>query len=246
MDYVNRAYRRGMRPAGFAGFNCKYKETDLYVAVDEKSFVPELVKTVEKRIFYYRFILEEYIRRDRDFQITHKPYLLPPTAPLLARAMAKAGNMAGTGPMAAVAGAFAEFIGHDLLQFADEVIVENGGDIFLAVKEKAKISVFAGESPLSNRLALELKPQENGFGVCTSSGTVGHSFSYGRADAVVIVSPSAILADAVATAAANLVQTSADLQKAVDFARNIEGITGVLAIKDDKIAAWGDIKLVRV
>lgn len=235
-----------MQPRGFTGFSAKYKETDLYVAVDEESFTPELPTLVENRILFYRTQLERYIDQDPDFRTTLEPYLVPLTAPPMALAMTKAANLAGVGPMAAVAGAFAQFIGHDLLAKVKEVIVENGGDIYLKVRETVTIAVYAGSSPLSNRIALELEPQPQGLGVCTSSGTVGPSFSFGRADAAVIISPSAVLADAVATATANRVQTPADLQPAVDFARRIPGVTGVLAIKDDKIAAWGQLKLVPV
>jgi len=246
MAHARRTYRQSMQPPGFVGFTAKYKETDLYVAVDEASFAQALPGFVENRILFYRTQLEKYIEEDPVFRTTLEPHLLPLTAPPLALAMTKAANMAGVGPMAAVAGAFAQFIGRDLLAKVKEVIIENGGDIFLQVKEKIKISVYAGSSPLSNRIALELEPQPHGLGVCTSSGTVGPSLSFGRADAAVIISPSAILADAVATATANRIQTPADLQPAIDFARQIPGVTGALVIKDDKIAAWGQLKLVPV
>jgi uncharacterized protein len=106
------------------------------------------------------------------------------------------------------------------------------------------VSVFAGPSPLSERLAIELKPRPEPYGICTSSGTVGPSLSLGRADAAVIISQSAPLADAAATAAANRIRTTADLTLALDFARSITGVEGVLLIKDDKLAVWGNIKLV--
>jgi hypothetical protein len=124
------------------------------------------------------------------------------------------------------------------------VIVENGGDIYIRSGRVRKIGIFAGESPFTNRVALEIQPHQTPLGVCTSSGTVGHSLSLGRADAVVILAPSAPLADAVATAAGNLVQDERDLEKAVNFALGIKSVTGALAIKNDQLAAAGKIKLV--
>ncbi|NLM47111.1 MAG: UPF0280 family protein [Firmicutes bacterium] len=244
MDNVRREYRKMMQARGFAAFTCKIKETDLAVQVDEVSFSPQLPAFVEKRVLALRLALEEYIAADPEFRTTLKPHLAAPGAPPIALDMIKAGNMAGVGPMAAVAGAFAEYVGRELLAKVEQVIVENGGDLFLSVREKTKIAVYAGSSPLSNRLALELEPQPGGFGVCTSSGTVGPSFSFGRADAAVIISPSAILADAVATATANRIQTAKDLRPALEFARAIPGVDGVLVIKDDKLAAWGRLKIV--
>ena len=243
-DHSRRHYRKCMQPAGFVSFNCKIKETDLQIAVDEKSYYPQLEALVEKRILAYRLQLEQYIVQDPLFAETLQTHLVPLQAPLIVLAMTRAANQAEVGPMAAVAGAVAEFVGRDLLAAVDEVIVENGGDIFLSVKKKTKVAVYAGNSPLSNRLAIEVPPQKNGFGICTSSGTVGPSFSFGRADAAVIVSSSAVLADAVATAAANRVQTSEDLQNALQFARQVPGVSGILLIKDDKLAAWGQLKLV--
>lgn len=244
MDTSRRVYRSSMSSGDRVTFECKVKETDLFVAVDGDSFSEDLPALVEKRVLYYRVLLEDYIKKDPDFACTLQPHLLAAEAPPMALAMVRAGNMAGVGPMAAVAGAFAEFVGLDLLKRVKQVTVENGGDIFLKTDDAARILVLAGDSPLSGKLALELPPSKDPYGVCTSSGTVGPSLSLGRADAAVIVSPSAPLADAVATAAANRVQTVGDLAAAVEFASSVPGVTGVVLIKDDKLAAWGNLKLV--
>jgi uncharacterized protein len=243
MDTSRRRYRQQMCPAGFAALTVRYRETDLHIAVDEPSFSPDLAAVAEKRVLHYRALLDEYIHRDPVFQATLQPHLLPGDAPAIALEMARAGNLAGVGPMAAVAGAFAERVGRELLSRVRQVVVENGGDIFLATESAIKIAVFAGPSPFSNRIAIELDAAPQGLGVCTSSGTVGPSLSLGRADAAVIVSPSTPLADAVATATANRIQTTADLQPALDFARSVPGITAVLLIKDDKMAAWGALRV---
>jgi len=142
-----------------------------------------------------------------------------------------------------VAGAIAEFVGKKLLRFSPEVIVENGGDIFLKSLASKLVGIYIGKPPYSGKIALRIEPEETPIGVCTSSGTVGHSLSFGKADAAIVLSPSTSLADAAATAIGNLVTD--DLEQGIEFARTIEGLNGVAIIKDDKIALWGQIKIVR-
>jgi ApbE superfamily uncharacterized protein (UPF0280 family) len=146
--------------------------------------------------------------------------------------------------MASVAGALAEQVGNDLLEHTRNVIVENGGDIFLKVSEDLTIGIYAGSSSLSNKLAIKIPATMTPLGVCTSSGTVGHSLSFGTADAVTILAPSTPLADATATAVGNRVKQPQDIAKALDYAQTIEGILGALIILDDQFGAWGAIEIV--
>jgi len=148
--------------------------------------------------------------------------------------------------MAAVAGAMAESVGKDLLANSAEVIVENGGDIFIHSARELKVGIFAGKSPLSFRVGLKIPGANHGWGVCTSSGTVGPSLSFGRADAACVLAPSAALADAAATAIGNLVSSSADLPQGLEKAQTIPGLTGVVIIIGDKLGAWGDVELTEI
>jgi hypothetical protein len=146
--------------------------------------------------------------------------------------------------MAAVAGAIAEAVGKDLLAHTIEVIVENGGDIFMKILRPRLVGVYAGESPFTGKIALEIRPEETPLGVCTSSGTVGHSLSLGAADAVIVVSSSTALADAAATAIGNRVSTVDDIDVAIGQAQTIDGLAGVVVIKEDRMGMWGNVKLV--
>jgi hypothetical protein len=148
--------------------------------------------------------------------------------------------------MAAVAGAIAEFVGKSLLKYSTEVIVENGGDIFVSAAEEIIIKIFAGESPLSEKIGLKVLPSEMPLGVCTSSGTVGPSLSFGKADAVTIVSPSTALADAVATAVGNRVKKSNDIPFSLKVAASLPGIKGVVLIVGEKMGVWGNIELLKL
>jgi ApbE superfamily uncharacterized protein (UPF0280 family) len=158
--------------------------------------------------------------------------------------MARASQLAGVGPMAAVAGAIAEAVGRDLLAFSPEVIVENGGDIFLKISEKRLVGIYAGQSSFTKKIALEIMPRETPLGIGTSSGTVGHSLSLGSADAVIGLSSSAALADAAATAIGNMVNTTDDIPKAIEQAGNIEGLRGVIIIIGEQMGVWGGVRIV--
>ncbi|NPV93528.1 MAG: UPF0280 family protein [Firmicutes bacterium] len=241
--YVERSYRSQAGNPDLAFFKVVVKETDLYIGVDRDSYHPELPEQVEQLVWRLRREMDDYIGRDPVFRTTLEPHLLLPGAPPLAQEMGRAAWKADVGPMAAVAGAFAEAVGRWLLTRAKEVLVENGGDIFLKIEKTRKIGIFAGQSPFSGRLALEIEPGQTPLGICTSSGTVGPSYSAGKADAALVMAASAALADAAASAVGNAVQGMEDVEKAVQVGQEIEGVVGVLVIKDNRLGAWGQVKL---
>ena len=238
--YEPRFYRLWSTDKGLVSFNVTEKETDLYIRA-RRDLQPE----TRKAVIGERAALEDYIQRHPGFSVALEPYPVEDSAPGIVREMAEAAERAGVGPMAAVAGAIAERVGKALLDFSPEVIVENGGDIFLKSRKKRLVGIYAGKSPFSDRLALEIRPSETPLGICTSSGTVGHSLSLGKADAVIVLAPCTALADAVATAIGNLVQEEADIPHGLDFSAEIDGLKGVIIIKNEKMALWGQVKIVR-
>ena len=238
--YKPRFYRFWSQDNDLVSFNVMVKETDLFIRARRN-----LRKKALDVVIKQRALLETYIGRHPGFVTALEPFAVVVDAPFIVKEMAAASAKVGVGPMAAVAGAIAESVGKELLKYSSEVIVENGGDIFLRLKQTKRIGIYAGNSPLSGKLALEIKPQDTPLGVCTSSGTVGHSLSFGKADAAIVLSPSAALADAAATAVGNLVKTAEDMPRAIEFVREVEGITGIAIIIGDKMAAWGKIKLIR-
>jgi len=160
--------------------------------------------------------------------------------------MVEAARACGVGPMAAVAGAVAEAVGRALLAENQQVIVENGGDIFLQTKTPRVAAIYAGASPLSGKVGVRISRVGQPLGVCTSSGTVGHSLSFGKADAAIVLAESAALADAAATALGNRVQTADDIDPALVWLRGIEGALGGAVVVGDKLGAWGEVELVRL
>ena len=246
MDFTDRFYRQDHRQVDLVHFQVVVAETDLDIGVRKERFSTQLVAWVEEVIRDCRRPLEEYIQRDPEFVKALTPYTVLPKAPLIVQTMAEAGRLAGVGPMAAVAGTVSEFVGKLISKRSRDVIVENGGDIFMRTSRIRRVGIFAGDSPLSNQVAIEIRPDESPLGICTSSGKVGPSLSFGKADAVVVLSPSVALADAVATACGNLVQTTDDLERALELASQIGGVKGVLIIKDDRLAVWGSVKLIPI
>ena len=146
-------------PAGAAGFRVAVKETDLWVLA-ARDFSPRSGKSSSRN----GSRLEAYIARHPDFLTTLVPWPADPLAPAVVREMIEAAAAAGVGPMAAVAGALAARVGRQLAPLSPEVIVENGGDIFLAIQQPATVALFAGQSPLSHRVGLQPRPQPQSFG----------------------------------------------------------------------------------
>ncbi|MBU4532917.1 MAG: UPF0280 family protein [Eubacteriales bacterium] len=246
MSNTDRTYRLGLRENDLTYFQVVYKETDLHIGVRTDRFSPELAERTDFLVRELRGALERYISEDPLFLRSLEPFTPATAAPEIAHEMAAAARLAGVGPMAAVAGAFAARVGRELGRFSKEVLVENGGDIYLKSTRRRLIGIFAADSPFTGRIALEIPANITPLGICTSSGVVGHSLSLGKADAVVVLAASTALADATATAAANLVTTPAEVDRATDFASQIPGILGVLSIKGDRLAAWGQVKLIPI
>ncbi|MGZ3535016.1 MAG: UPF0280 family protein [Thermodesulfobacteriota bacterium] len=140
----------------------------------------------------------------------------------------------------------AEIVSRDLLKLSKEVIVENGGDIYMATSKERTIGIYAGNSPLSLKIGVVISPEESPLGICTSSGTVGPSLSFGRANAVCLLSKSAALADAAATAVGNIVKEKKDIELGLEKGREIKGILGALIIVEEKMGVWGNIKLTQL
>ncbi|MBD3184817.1 UPF0280 family protein [Candidatus Poribacteria bacterium] len=236
--YEERKYRGWVKHRDLVPFNVMVEETDLMILCDTDLSVKatEFIKKHRKQI-------KDYIFHHKGFAESLKPLKISHNAPQIVKDMAKASSSADVGPMASVAGVMAEYVGKDLLNLSSQVIVENGGDIFIKSDKERLMGIYAGKSPFTGKLDMKIKPEQTPLGICTSSGTVGHSLSYGKADAVITISKTTALADAVATAAGNVVKSAHDIQKGVDFARNIDGIDGVVVIVGDKIGAWGNVEL---
>jgi len=227
----------------WTSFRSAFRETDLWVAIDSSHYRKEAERFTMDRILFYRRVLEEHIRLHPEFRDSLTPVVAPGGVHPLIQEMSDAALAAGTGPMSAVAGAMAECICRDLLEEsgADEVIIENGGDIFMKLTAPATVVVFAGDSPLSEKIALQPVPGDTPLSLCCSSGTVGHSLSFGVADACMIACRNGALADAWATAFCNKVKNWEMVHKVTEQALKMTEILSVVIIAGDKVGLGGTI-----
>jgi len=225
---------------GWTSFHVQVDETDLWISalVNAEQEALEAVLTCRRA-------LQETIAQCPAFLHSLTPLPLDPLAPLVVRRMLEAAAKAGVGPMAAVAGAIAQIVGEALAPSSPFYIVENGGDCFVAADEKMTVGLYAGpSSPFTGRIGLRFTAERFPLGICTSSGTIGHSLSFGRADAITVVAGDAALADAAATAIGNLVKSPAHINDALDAARHIEGLQGVLVAIEDQLGLWGNMEVI--
>lgn len=244
-----RTYRNQFSLQRFRSCTVNYKETDLWIGVDPDSFKEEMKEVSLLKVKELRAVLEDYLLNDPVFGKTFESHQVKPNAPEIVRVMAQAGQKAGVGPMAAVAGVFAEAVGRHLMDKFDirELIVENGGDIFLKIERNLLMSVYAGSSPLSEKIGIEIQASDSPLGVCTSAGTVGPSISFGIADAAMIICKNTALADAFATGFGNQVKSPDDVQRLIDQTQQFPEILSAVLICRDKIGIRGkfEMKLIK-
>ena len=245
MEYQPRNYRQQFNPARFASFTVQYLETDLWIGVDHASFQKEIAEVALHEVVALRTRLGTYIDEHPLFRSSLEPLPLSPGAPREAREMAAAGLRTATGPMAAVAGLFAHRTAEKIRkQFpVKELIVENGGDYYLLLKEDLLMTIYAGDSPLSEKIGIIIPAADTPCGICTSSGTVGPSLSFGRADAVMVACSSPALADAWATALANRVKSPADIEPVLKYSEQFPEILSLVIICEDQTGIRGNFEV---
>jgi hypothetical protein len=239
MIHEERTYRSLINKDNLTSYNVKIAESDLLISSDT-----DMSDEALKSLASHRHSLETYIKSHPDFRTSLLPLPEDDLAPPIVRDMLSKSRICGVGPMASVAGAVSEFVGNDLLNQTENLIIENGGDIFIKSENKLITSVYAGVSPLSYNVNFIVKPEETPLGICTSSATVGPSLSFGKADAVCVISKSATLADAAASTIGNKVKSKNDIKPALDFGIKIKGVEGIIIILESEMGAIGKVQFV--
>ena len=219
------------------GFRVKVEQTDLWISAPQ-----ELKPLATKAVVELRHQLERYLTRHREFAKSLTPLEPLTGAPEIVRRMCKATQRAQVGPMAAVAGTIAQLVGERLGKKVPEGAVENGGDLFLWGEGLRKVGIFSGDHPL-HHLAIEVEVKSQ-LGICTSSGRIGHSLSLGKANAVTVVSKDSSLADAWATALANMVKGEESIPEVLKIVQNTHEILAAVVIFEGKMGVWGDLRII--
>lgn len=245
-SYQNRTYRRFFSETDLVASPVHIRETDLQILATN-----DVSDRATELVLQYRLQIENYIVKHPHFSATLKPLPIDNLAPPIVRKMMKAARVAHVGPMAAVAGAIAQFVGEQLVdEGCEEIIIENGGDIYLRRKKASTAAIYAGQSPLNSKVGIHIPANQQPLGICTSSGTIGHSLSLGEADSVTVVADSTLVADAVATRLGNEVVGEGGgkqaVTRALEVGKQIEDIRGVIVICDKVMGAIGDLELVRL
>lgn len=244
-----RFYRRTMDQGRLHSFVVAYKDSDLWIGVDPASFNKSIPVFARNELIKLRGQLEAYILENPDFVSSFTPLVPKLGSPCIVHQMCDAAKKTGTGPMAAVAGMFSEYLGKKILDQFDikELVIENGGDIFLKLQSDMVIVIYAGNSALSCKIGIEIPAADTPLGICTSAGTVGPSVSYGKADAVMVACRNTALADALATSIGNKVCTAADINLQLAAVDVYPEIYSLLIICEGQVGIKGkyELKLVR-
>lgn len=220
----------------FKRFRFSYKETNATILTENEEFY----KIAVKAILEARSQIEEHILKKPDFLISYEPLNCSKcSGNKLTREMCFSAKIANVGPMASVAGAIAQFAVDKMIEAgANIAVVDNGGDIAIHSNEKIKVGIYP------SKIALLIKPSFK-ISVCTSSGKIGHSVSFGWADSATIIAENACIADAFATALGNIIRDSNkdEIEKALTefYSKNRAFINGAIVVKDEILAFAGNI-----
>ncbi|NQU86788.1 MAG: UPF0280 family protein [Mariniphaga sp.] len=235
--YEPRLYRQQFNKDRFYSFVTIHRETDLWIGIDNASYVPEMEDRAYKKVVELRKKLDKFIIEFPEFEKSINPVLPGKETIPEAREMAYMATKTGIGPMATVAGLFAQEVGKDILKNfqVKELIIENGGDIFFQLKEDLVLSVYAGKSALSEKIGIQISALETPLGVCTSAGTVGPSLSFGKADAVMVACKNIILADALATAFGNKMKSASNIDAVLKLSEEYPEILSLVIICEGKV-----------
>lgn len=235
--YQERFYRENIK-SRFQLEVC-FRESDLHIATDKKIDKNAVWEILKK----YYCQIEDYARGNTLFINSLSPIAHDETAPFIVKEMIRIAHITRTGPFASVAGAVAYCVGQELLRCADEVIVENGGDIFLKIKEEKILGLYLGEKYSLDFLRVKLVPRAVPFGIAASSATMGPSLNFGKADLVAVIADDALLADGFATAFSNQILKEADAHTIIAEVKEISSVQGIIIAIDKKLFVWGNVEL---
>jgi ApbE superfamily uncharacterized protein (UPF0280 family) len=218
-----------------------FRETVLRIKSDDERAIDAAIEATLQA----RRDIERLIARCPEFRWSLEPIEIKGKQPRVVDLMLRAGEAAEVGPFAAVAGAISQVAAEAAQRAgANNVTVENGGDIAIIGNQDFRVGVFAGIAGISGKVAFLVKSKELPIGICTSSGTIGHSLSFGWADAACAIANEASIADAAATSIGNAVKgddAGQSVKRGLERAKNIRGIRGCLIVRGDYIGTWGKV-----
>jgi len=233
-------YRNKIRSKHKYNWRILYKYSDILVSSDKD--VGARLKKLIKEIYA---VLESHIKENPSFQKSLSPVESRPQYHPVIKRMCEKSAVFNVGPMASVAGAVCDFIASGLDDFCSCLIIENGGDVFIKSDEDIDVGVYLKNKHFADKIYLRVKADDIPCGLCSSSGSFGHSLSMGKSDLVTVLAESTLSADGAATSVANNINSSKDISKTINSYKKIEDIKGIIIVKNDKLGVWGNIELIK-
>jgi len=238
-EYADRSiYRKDISVSGKYSYRINYKYTDIYITSDR-----DIYKDLEKPVKSFYRSLEKVILQNREFEKSLIPLKAEKDYPEIVKKMCRSAEIFEVGPMASVAGAVCDELARYISGSCGFLMIENGGDSYIKSSSSVTAGLYTGSKYFPKNLMISIDKNSMPCGLCSSSGIMGHSFSRGSCDLVTVMSDTAVTADAAATAVANSVRARSHVDEALKKYRDYEGIRGLVIIKDDRIAIWGDLQL---
>lgn len=232
MHYRNLIHSR------FSRINIEYRHSNLSVGFREDHIEKERITSlITDKIISLYTALEDYIAANPEFKKTHVPWKIASGVEFIDK-MIEYSREAGVGPMAAVAGAFADELATEAGELSPEIWIENGGDIAFKSKEESRVCIYQGWGCFEHEVYLRIMPGY--YGIASSSGRFGHSFSKGKADIVTVVADNATKADAYATAICNQTTPGRDPESILEKYNHLKSAT---VIWKEKLCHKGEIEL---
>jgi ApbE superfamily uncharacterized protein (UPF0280 family) len=239
-DTDKSVYRSKVRSRNRYNWRILYKYSDILVSSDKN--VGDRLKKLVKEIYS---ILESHIKENPSFQKSLSPLESKPRYHPVIQKMCIKSAVFNVGPMATVAGAVCDFLAGGLDKCGRCLIIENGGDVFIKSDRDVNLGVYLKDKHFADKLYLRVRKDYMPCGLCSSSGSFGHSLSMGKSDLVTVLAESTISADGAATSVANSINSSEDISKTINSYKTIKDIRGILIVKDDKLGIWGNIELIK-
>ncbi len=239
LDLDRGIYRKNILQSHRYAWQASYRHTELLISAD--SDIKEKIKGLLEEIYRQ---LDYCIQKEPAFLKSLSPVKVKPFFPEAIRNMCRLSALFNVGPMAAVAGAVNDFLAAGLKSSCNELIIENGGDLYIKSGRDINTGVYVKNSFFKDLITVQVDSADMPCGICSSSGTFGHSLSLGNCDLAVVLSDSSTGADAAATAVANSINTVEDIRKSIDFFKGLSPVKGLLIIKKDIVGIWGKIRLV--
>ena len=203
-------YRNKISAEGRYSFRIDYKYTGLHIICD-RDIKGELQEPV---LSFYRDI-ESIIAGQADFEKSLAPIKAGKGSPQVIKEMCGAGEVFNVGPMASVAGALCDHLAKSIADRCGFLMIENGGDVYIKSGSPVEVGIFTKNTCFKDKLTLLVEAGQTPCGICSSSGSFGHSLSLGKSDLVTVLSGTAAIADAAATSIANTINSEEDIDKAI-------------------------------